>query len=103
MVIKDKIVKIRKTQRCWGCGQRFPPGCVLNYFVSITDGDFGTSYWCPICARILNDRKTRDYLMDSDDGVAQFAIIEELHGIWLETCKTNQLFIMEKESWPKFC
>ena len=100
--LKDKLVKIRKPHKCWGCGMEFPVGCILNYNVSMFEGEFCTSYWCPICSRILADKKARDYFIDGDGGVSEFGIIQELHEFWLKTCRENTLFIMEKESWPKF-
>jgi len=103
MHLKTKLVKIRKLQVCWGCGTKFPTGCILEYNVSICEGEFSCSYWCPICLRILSDRKYKEYIMDDGDGIAEYSIIEELNSQWLEMCSNHSLFIMEKESWPKFC
>lgn len=47
--LKDKIVKIRKEQTCWGCAEKFEKGTHLRYLVSVDGGNFSHSYWCRIC------------------------------------------------------
>lgn len=48
-ILKDKIVKIRKEQTCWGCAGKFEKGKGLRYVVAVDGGNFNSSYWCRIC------------------------------------------------------
>lgn len=48
-ILKDKIVKTRKEQTCWGCAEKFKKGTSLRYLVAVDNGDFSSSYWCRIC------------------------------------------------------
>ena len=47
--LKDKVVKIRKEQVCWGCATKFEKGSKLRYTVVVDSGDFSSTYWCQVC------------------------------------------------------
>lgn len=65
--LKDKIVKTRKEQTCWGCAEKFEKGTGLRYLVSVDNGDFSSSYWCRICdVTYLEHQNTYD---PYDDGI----------------------------------
>lgn len=63
-VIKDKIVKIRKKQQCWGCAETFEKGTHLRSVTATDGGDIGTAYWCRICD--VTYQENADY---NDDGI----------------------------------
>jgi hypothetical protein len=57
----NKQVTTRKPHHCWGCAREFPVGSVLQYTESVDAGEFGRSYWCPVCAKILPEIDPWDY------------------------------------------
>lgn len=48
-VLRDKVVKIRKSQNCWGCGERFEVGAKLRHQTDVDENGFCSSYWCKVC------------------------------------------------------
>jgi hypothetical protein len=59
--LTDKKVKIRKSQKCWGCGREFPKGSTLRYVKGVDGGVFGFAYWCDTCQEYWNE-----YMEDND-------------------------------------
>jgi len=51
--LTDKTVKTRKPHRCWGCGRTFPAGTELTLIEAVDFGDWYSSYWCPVCERVM--------------------------------------------------
>ena len=47
--LRHKEVKIRKAQRCFGCGRKFSTGTTLEKVTTVDSGIFATTYWCDIC------------------------------------------------------
>jgi hypothetical protein len=52
ITLKDKIVTIKKPHQCKSCYRKFQPGDKMNYWVGLTEGDFGTLYMCPACYQL---------------------------------------------------
>lgn len=50
----DKDVKIRKTQKCFGCAREFFKGSPLRFIKSVDNGEFSSSYWCKTCCNYWN-------------------------------------------------
>ena len=48
-ILREKIVKIRKSHKCWGCGDKFEEGTKLRYQVDVYSGAINSSYWCKVC------------------------------------------------------
>jgi hypothetical protein len=61
--LSDKNVKIRKPQKCWGCGREFKPGTKLTYVKAVDGGQFYSAYWCPVCQKYWIEN------MGSEDGI----------------------------------
>jgi hypothetical protein len=62
-VLKDKIVKTRKEQVCWGCAEKFEKGSKLRVITVVDGGDFTTTYWCRICD--VTYQEHTDYIDDN--------------------------------------
>ena len=52
-ILSDKIVLIRKTQRCDACGRSFEKGTEMRVQVNTFDG-FNTWRECPTCRKLLS-------------------------------------------------
>ena len=48
-VLKDKVVKTRKEQTCWGCAETFDKGTSLRFNKVVDGGHISSTYWCRIC------------------------------------------------------
>ena len=53
--LSHKEVKIRKEQRCFGCGRKFPIGTTLEKNTTVDSGIFTTTYWCDVCRIYWNE------------------------------------------------
>lgn len=51
--LKDKIVVIRKTRKCYSCYRIFDRGSEMRYWVGIYEGDFGYIYCCKTCVALM--------------------------------------------------
>ena len=60
VILKDKIVKIRKEQTCWGCAEKFEKGTKLRFVTAVDAGDFQNSYWCRVCDATFSDDPNED-------------------------------------------
>jgi len=78
--ITDKIVKTRKTHRCWGCNRMFPAGAHMR---SLTQADSSdgiiTTHWCKAC---IEHGKTFDW---PDEGIAEGGFLDYDAGEWEKT------------------
>ena len=48
-VLENRVVKIRKKQKCFGCAREFSPKAELQLIVDVDNGDFSRTYWCKTC------------------------------------------------------
>jgi hypothetical protein len=48
-IIREKHVKIRVTQKCWGCGERFPKGATLLSSTYTDDDGIYSLLLCEVC------------------------------------------------------
>ena len=53
-ILKDKIVKIRKEQRCYSCYRKFPKDTLLKSWTAVYEGQIGSGYTCPVCEKIMS-------------------------------------------------
>jgi hypothetical protein len=53
-LITQKVVKTRKSHKCWGCAKEFPIGSTLLTLVEKDNGLINKSYWCSSCRIIIN-------------------------------------------------
>jgi hypothetical protein len=79
--LSDKKVKIRKPQKCWGCGREFPKGSILRYIKNVDGGVFSSVYWCDTCQEYW------DEYMESDDECSMGELRREDAERWEETRK----------------
>ena len=54
-ILKNKEVKIRKVQRCFGCGRRFKPSTKMLFQVVKADKSVFNIYMCKTCVEIQNN------------------------------------------------
>jgi len=77
VVLTNKTVRIRKSQRCWGCNFRYPIGTELQYCTGVDGGRFWSAYYCPVCQALYNEYDPYD------DGISQGGIFNECRQTWL--------------------
>lgn len=75
-ILQDKIVNIRKKQKCFGCTREFLPPSKLQLLVYVDSGDFSRSYWCDVC------RAYWTKYMDSDDTINMGDLKQESPELW---------------------
>jgi len=59
--LKHKQVKIRKPRQCFSCYRKFQKGQIMTYWAGIYEGDFGTTYSCMDCQKIMNDSDEHEF------------------------------------------
>ncbi|RYI30532.1 hypothetical protein EVU96_08950 [Bacillus infantis] len=79
-LLKDKIVKTRKEQTCWGCAEKFEKGTSLRYITAVDGGEITSSYWCRICDVTWLENKNWN-----DDGIG-FGEVKEFDG-WFDNTR----------------
>ena len=52
-VLKQKTVKIRKIQSCFGCLRKFKSGADMRMVEAVDNGVFSRAYWCEVCNYII--------------------------------------------------
>lgn len=60
--LREKIVKTRKSHKCWGCAEEYPTGSAMLSVTGAEDGTVATTYWCPVCEDYM-----RNYFEEGDD------------------------------------
>jgi hypothetical protein len=69
----EKLVKLRKDRRCWGCNDPYYEGMYLLALTQASEGTVFTTYWCETCTAYW-----RKYMQDSD-GIMQGDLAGEQH------------------------
>ncbi len=62
-----KMVKTRKSHRCWGCGKEFPPGTQLECATEVEGGHIMSIYWCDTCLKFADAFDFWDGISDGID------------------------------------
>ena len=96
---KDKEVKIRKPQICWGCCTEFKKGTFLRYTTSVDMGELCSAYWCEVCSRVLNNP-----WVDLSDGISMGELTDSCYRgevmeafFEIKEAKGNSLVIYRKK------
>lgn len=81
-VLRDKVVKIRKAQQCWGCGEHFGVGTKLRHQTDVNENGFCSTYWCKVC----DETVSQSYDEQVDCGIG-FGNVKDYYG-WEENLQT---------------
>ena len=73
MYRRTKVKKTRKAHHCFGCQFVFPAGVTLYDCCGVWEGDFWSSYICPICDAYLSTPNGSEY---NDNGYMQGDLYE---------------------------
>ena len=61
-ILKDKLVKTRKSQVCHGCAKSYERGTQMRYLVAVDQGDFCSTYYCETCLKVMEETWSADDL-----------------------------------------
>lgn len=76
-ILKDKLVKIKKQRRCFGCCRQFEIGSFMQYQAQVFDGDFNQTYHCQTCEKYLTYFSN---LFNDGDGYCCGWMLDEMNG-----------------------
>jgi hypothetical protein len=57
---EERMVKTRKSHRCFGCRKEFPKGRRILYNKGLFDGKFFSGYLCSPCDKVRHNGDYRD-------------------------------------------
>lgn len=76
-VLRDKTVKIKKTQRCFACLRKFEPGTLMRAQTNKQDGRLCTVYNCETCGILMN--KFSRHLIDDVENIYPEGCVCEMY------------------------
>lgn len=86
-LIREGIVKIRKTHQCLGCLRKFDAGTKMHYQCCADSGDIYNVYVCDTC------EKLKEYFESDEGNWPEGYVSEEFNSRYYPNIKTPEEFL----------
>jgi len=98
-ILKDKIVKIKQSRRCFACARKFEVGTRMKMQVNTYTGIPGSVYTCLTCNDLL--RKHKQAFFDYEDSVYPSECVKEMYSSYSVNNPEDLMIAMDEEEKQK--